>query len=91
MSMSPEVAAMFTDPMPWEDKQASRPKRPDKVARQIPCQEFDRFKPLFGQCVQDLIRGKRISMRFRDEQNIKKGDFFILVLWSMSLITVKLS
>lgn len=78
LSMSPEVAAMFTDSIPWEDKQASRPKRPDKVARRIQCQEFGRFKPLFDQCVQDLISGKRISMRFRDEQNIKKGDFFIL-------------
>lgn len=79
LDISPEVAAMFNDPMPsWDNKQAVQPKRPDKVARRVTCQEFDRFKPLFDQCVQDLISGKRISMRFRDEQNIKKGDFFIL-------------
>lgn len=50
----------------------------DRVSKRVKCADFDQFKPLFDSCVSDLISGKRASMRFRKEQEIDTGDFFIL-------------
>jgi len=52
--------------------------RPDKVSERKPCQDFDQFKPLFSTCVSELTSGKRKSMPFANEQEIKAGEFFIL-------------
>jgi len=52
--------------------------RPDKVSERKSCKDFDQFKPLFSTCVSELISGKRRSIRFANEQEIKAGEFFIL-------------
>ncbi len=52
--------------------------RPDKVSERKPCEDFERFKPLFNSCVLDLTSGRRKSMPFANEQEIEAGEFFIL-------------
>ena len=52
--------------------------RPDKVSERKPCADFDQFRPLFSACVSELTSGKRKSMPFANEQEIKAGEFFIL-------------
>lgn len=52
--------------------------RPDKVSERKACKDFEQFKPLFAACVFDLTAGKRKSMPFANEQEIKPGEFFIL-------------
>lgn len=52
--------------------------RPDKVSERKPARDFDKFKPLFDECVGDLVSGKRKSLKFANEQEINAGEFFIL-------------
>jgi hypothetical protein len=52
--------------------------RPDRVSERTPCKDFEQFKPLFDACVSQLTAGKRKSLRFANEQEIKAGEFFIL-------------
>ncbi|MGX1145088.1 GIY-YIG nuclease family protein [Bradyrhizobium ottawaense] len=52
--------------------------KPDEVAERQICEEFDKFKPLFDQCVRDLSDGKRKAIPFANEQEIEAGEFFIL-------------
>lgn len=52
--------------------------RPDEVAERHVCKDFDRFKPLFEQCVRELSEGKRKAITFANEQEIEAGEFFIL-------------
>lgn len=50
----------------------------DKVSDRQPCQNFERFKPLFDQCARDLDDGQRKAVTFSKEQEITAGEFFIL-------------
>ena len=52
--------------------------RPDKVSERKPCPDFQTFKPLFDTCMADLASGRRNTMPFANEQEIRAGDFFIL-------------
>lgn len=52
--------------------------RPDKISERKPARDFDRFKPLFDECVSDLVSGRRKSLKFANEQEINAGEFFIL-------------
>jgi T5orf172 domain len=51
---------------------------PDRKSERRPCKEFASFKPLFDECVADLLSGRRQSRPFANEQEIGAGDFFIL-------------
>ncbi len=51
---------------------------PDYVASRKPCKEFDKYKELFIKCQDDLKTERRKLIKFRDEQQIKKGYYFIL-------------
>lgn len=50
----------------------------EDVANRTPCQDFDRFKPLFERAEQELQSGVRTSVRFGRDASIAKGGFFIL-------------
>jgi hypothetical protein len=52
--------------------------RPDEVAERQMCKEFDKFKPLFEQCVRGMSEGRRMAIPFAKEQEIGAGEFFIL-------------
>lgn len=51
---------------------------PDHIAQRKPCKDFDRFESLFKQCQADLKLGKRTLLPFANEQQIRKGQFFVL-------------
>jgi hypothetical protein len=52
--------------------------RPDEVAERRVCTEFDKFEPLFEQCVREMSEHKRKAIPFANEQEIRAGEFFIL-------------
>ena len=52
--------------------------RTDRVSERITCKDFDQFKPVFEQCMQDISTGKRKTIKFAKEQEIAAGEFFIL-------------
>lgn len=52
--------------------------KPDEVAERQVCKEFDKFEPLFKQCVREMSEGKRKAIPFANEQEIGAGEFFIL-------------
>ncbi len=52
--------------------------KPDKTSERQVCEDFEIFKPLFDQCVQEINSGKRKAIKFTNEQEIAAGEFFIL-------------
>ena len=51
---------------------------PGYVAQRKPCDDFAEFEQLFAQCHADLKSGKRKLSTFSQEQQIQKGQFFVL-------------
>ena len=51
---------------------------PDYVASRKRCKNFDEFEHLFILCQKDLKEGRRKLIKFQNEQQIKKGYYFIL-------------
>ena len=51
---------------------------PDYVAQRKPCPDFVRFEHLFKQCHRDMVKGQRTTLKFKQEQQIEQGQFFIL-------------
>ena len=51
---------------------------PDHIAQRAPCADFSSFEPLFKQCHAALKSGKRTLLPFANEQQIQKGQFFVL-------------
>jgi hypothetical protein len=51
---------------------------PDYIARQKPCRDFYKYESLFLQCHADLKDGKRLIKDFTHEQQIERGQYFIL-------------
>lgn len=53
-------------------------KAAEEVAQRAPCPDFAKFKPLFIAVQEDLKTGVRQSRRFKEDAQIKQGEFFIL-------------
>jgi hypothetical protein len=51
---------------------------PDYVASRKPCKEFDKYEHLFVKIQEELKTGIRKVVKFQNEQQIKKGYYFIL-------------
>ena len=50
----------------------------DEIADRVPCADFDRFEPLFGQVRRELDAGARKTLRFGRDASVAAGNFFIL-------------
>lgn len=50
----------------------------EEIAQRTPCKNFGVFKPLFEQVQSDLVSGFRKTLKYQDNGEIKKGDFFIV-------------
>lgn len=50
----------------------------EEIAQRTPCRNFGVFKPLFEQVQRDLESGFRKTLKYQDNGEIKKGDFFIV-------------
>ena len=50
----------------------------EEIAQRTPCQNFGVFKPLFQQLQRDLETGFRKTLKYQDNGEINKGDFFVV-------------
>lgn len=50
----------------------------EEVASRTRCEDFDRFQPLFVSVQTELDNGLRITRPFKDDAEIRQGDWFIL-------------
>lgn len=50
----------------------------EEVAQRTPCKQFGIFKPLFEQLQKDLTSGFRKTLKYKNNGEIQKGNFFIL-------------
>jgi hypothetical protein len=53
-------------------------KAAEEIAQRTPCQDFDRFKPIFDQVQRDLKKGARQTIKYQDNAAINQNDLFIL-------------
>lgn len=53
-------------------------KAAEEIAKRTPCLDFDTFKPLFTKIQEELASGARVTRKFKDDAQIRQGDFFIL-------------
>ena len=51
---------------------------PERVARRKPCEDFERFEPLFRQCQAEIQGGGRRLLGFKNPSQISAGRFFVL-------------
>jgi hypothetical protein len=51
---------------------------PEKVAQRKPCEDFEKFEPLFKQCHAELRSGERQVAPFRREQQIRPDTYYVL-------------
>jgi len=59
-------------------EQPTEKEMPDYIASREPCEDFEKFEPLFLACQKDLREKKRQIIDFANEQQIGKGNFFVL-------------
>ena len=50
----------------------------EEIANRAPCEDFDRFKPLFENMQAELASGARETREFGRDPSVAAGDFFIL-------------
>lgn len=53
-------------------------KAAEEIAKRTPCADYDKFEPLFDMVQEELKAGIRQSRRFKEDAQIKQGEFFIL-------------
>lgn len=51
---------------------------PSYISSRKSCEDFEEYEHLFVKCQMDLKRGKRKLIKFQNEQQIKKGYYFVL-------------
>jgi len=51
---------------------------PDHIAHRKPCEEFDKFEPLFKRVHTDLVSKKKTTIPFKSENQIRTGEYFLL-------------
>ena len=50
----------------------------EEIATSTPCEDFERFAPLFEQAERELEQGVRQTLRFGRDTSVELGNFFIL-------------
>lgn len=50
----------------------------EEIANRTPCEDFDKFEPLFNQVEADLKSDVRVTRSFGKDASIEQGNFFIL-------------
>jgi hypothetical protein len=53
-------------------------KAAEEIAQRTPCQDFDKFKPIFDKVQRELKTGERQTLKYQDNAEIDRGDLFIL-------------
>ena len=50
----------------------------EEIADRTPCEDFDKFQPLFERVERDLNAGMRKAIQFKGEASVEQGSFFIV-------------
>jgi hypothetical protein len=50
----------------------------EEIADRTPCEDFDKFQPLFERAERELNDGKRKAIPFKGEASVEQGNFFIV-------------
>lgn len=50
----------------------------EEIAQRKLCQDFDEFKPIFEKVQHELESGKRQTLKYKDNAEVRKGDLFVL-------------
>jgi len=53
-------------------------KAAEEIAQRNPCKDFEKFQPLFEAVQMDLEQGKRRTLKYEDNADVRKSYFFIL-------------
>jgi hypothetical protein len=53
-------------------------KAAEEIARRNLCEDFAEFKPIFEKAKSELDTGKRRTLKYKDDADVRKGDLFIL-------------
>lgn len=53
-------------------------KAAEEIAQRNPCQDFAEFQPIFEKVQIELDAGKRQTLKYKDDAEVRKGDLFIL-------------
>ena len=59
-------------------KTRAEKKAAEEIGQHTPCDDFEKFKPLFIQIQSELKADIRKSRRFKEDATVNKGEFFIL-------------
>ena len=59
-------------------RSATEKRAAEEIANRQPCEDFDRFKPLFAEVQDDISNGVRQTKRFERKSEITPGRFYIL-------------
>lgn len=61
---------------------AKKPKKeqdmPDYISKRKDCADFDKYKPFFEKCIDELKSGVRKAVPFKNEQHIEVGKLYVL-------------
>lgn len=50
----------------------------EEIADRTPCEDFDKFQPLFERAERELKDGVRTAIPFKNEASVEQGNFFIV-------------
>ncbi len=53
-------------------------KAAEEIAQRNPCKDFEKFRPIFETVQSELEHGQRRTLKYEDNAEVKRGDFFIL-------------
>lgn len=53
-------------------------KAAEEIAQRNPCKDFENFRPIFESVQMDLEQGKRRTLKYEDNADVRKGYLFIL-------------
>lgn len=51
---------------------------PDYISKRKDCADFDKFRPFFEKCIDELKSGGRKAVPFKNEQHIEAGKLYVL-------------
>ena len=53
-------------------------KAAEEIAQRTACEDFDTFKPIFGDVQRQLATGERETVKYQDNAEVRQGQLFIL-------------
>ncbi|MBQ2887127.1 MAG: GIY-YIG nuclease family protein [Alphaproteobacteria bacterium] len=74
-NLSPEAASLFD--MPQYMKEAEERAQAEYIGKHTPCEDFDKFKPLFDAVHKGIDEGTHKLIKFK-EAHLEEGTFFVI-------------